>query len=160
MQLQASAEDTKRCEDILRSYEDVIIPTCSVTGNELQQIWKQGYSPRQLDSGDVAFECYMSRCRRKELVDYVSSLLATGGAATIAYIIHCTDCYYLVFKGNTAPSRDRWKKYKGRVTAEGMRVNISRVRIVEKTQNPNYEKAREAIEEMTKRCVVCGGGHV
>lgn len=90
-----------------------------MTGNELQQIWKQGYAPRQLDSGDVAFECYMSRCRRQDLVQYVERLLSSGGSGAVSNVIHCSDYYYLVFRGNTAPSRDRWKKYKGRVTAEG-----------------------------------------
>lgn len=141
----------------MRSYEDCIIPTTSVTGNELQQIWKQGYAPRQLDSGDLAFECYMSRCRRKDLVEYVEQLLSSGGSGAISNVIHCSDYYYLVFRGNTAPSRDRWKKYKGRVTAEGMHIVMGRVRIGVKSAQPDYEKGREVIEEMTNKWVRRGG---
>ena len=127
-----------------------------MTGNELQQIWKQGYAPRQLDSGDVAFECYMSRCRRQDLVQYVERLLSSGGSGAVSNVIHCSDYYYLVFRGNTAPSRDRWKKYKGRVTGEGMGIVMGRVRLGVKSAKPDYEKARALIEEMTNKWATGG----
>ena len=76
-------------EQKLKEYEDTIIPLASVTSNQLQQIWKQGYTPRQLDSVDIGFNCFVSRCRRKELIAYVTKLLSAGDPIHITNIINC-----------------------------------------------------------------------
>ena len=70
--------------EILRQNEDVIVPTLTVTCSQLQMVWKQGFVPRQLDCEDPSFVCFMSRCRRKQLILFIQRLLrtASGGRST------------------------------------------------------------------------------
>ena len=132
-------------------YEDTIIPLASVTSNQLQQIWKQGYTPRQLDSVDIGFNCFVSRCRRKELIAYVTKLLSAGDPIHITNIINCIDNYYLIFKGNSAPNRDRWKKYKSKVNAQEMNIDFDKVMVKVETQNPRFELLRQEVEKKSNK---------
>lgn len=139
------------CVQQLKEFEDTIVPRASVTSNQLQQIWKQGYTPRQLDNVDIGFNCFLSRCRRKQLLEYVGKLLATGDPIVITNIINCTDNYYLIFKGNSAPNRDRWKKYKAKVNAEDMNIDFEKVMVNVDTTKPDFEVLRKDIETESKQ---------
>lgn len=134
-------------KEILQSCEDVIIPTLTVTGSQLQQVWKQGFVPRQLDS-DPSFICYVSRCRRKQLLSFIQKLLSLNSPDDVTHIIRCIDAYYLVFKNFAAPNRERWKKYKGRITATEMNLFVNCIQLKLKG-NPDYERIRNTVEQLS-----------
>lgn len=134
--------------EILRQNEDVIVPTLTVTCSQLQMVWKQGFVPRQLDCEDPSFVCFMSRCRRKQLILFIQRLLSLSDPSDITHIIHCVDAYYLVFRNNAAPNRERWKKYKSKVTAKEMNLNLSRVQM-KVSEGVDYEQLRTTIEQMS-----------
>lgn len=134
--------------EILRQNEDVILPTLTVTCSQLQMVWKQGFVPRQLDCEDPSFVCFMSRCRRKQLILFIQRLLSLSDPSDITHIIHCVEAYYLVFRNNAAPNRERWKKYKSKVTAKEMNLNLSRIQM-KVSGEVNYEQLRATIEQMS-----------
>lgn len=138
------------CVEKLKEYEDTIVPLASVTSNQLQQVWKQGYTPRQLDSIDIGFNCFLSRCRRSQLIDFVKQLLSGSDAIQITNVICCTDNYYLIFKGISAPNRDRWKKYKSRVNPVDMGIDFAKVEL-RNHRKDNYEQLRCEIEQKSNK---------
>ena len=137
-------------KEILESCEDVIIPTLTVTGSLLQQVWKQGFVPRQLDSEDPSFICYVSRCRRRLLLAFIQKLLSLNSPDDVTHVICCVDAYYLVFKNYAAPNRERWKKYKSRVTATEMNLFVNCIKLDIK-EKPDYERIRSSIEQLSNR---------
>ena len=126
----------------------MLVPTALVTANIFQQIWKQGFVPRQLE--DSAFACYMSRCQRKQLVTFITKLLSLTDSSDITHIIHCIGSYYLVFHAKSAPNRDRWKKYKNKVTANEMGIRFAQLQLMGVGEK-DLEQLRQKIELMTMK---------
>ena len=82
-----------------------------------------------------------------ELIEYVKKLLSAGDPISITNVIHCTDNYYLIFKGTSAPNRDRWKKYKSKVNPDDMNIDFDKVMVNVDTRKPNFEQLRKDIEQ-------------
>ena len=90
----------------------------------------------------------MSRCQRKQLLAHIAKMLSLPDPNEITHIIHCVGSYYLVFRAKAAPNRDRWKKYKGKVTANEMGVNFTQMQLTG-IEGRDLEQVRQQIERMT-----------
>ena len=134
----------------LQSLEDCLVPTCSATESKLQEIWKHNFVPRQLASDDRSFVCYMVRCRRKQLLDYIQQLLSSGSPSVITHIINCIEAHYVVFESSGAPSRIRWKKYKEKVTAKDIGLQFQKVKL-NLQDSSDLPAVRDKLEQVSNR---------
>ena len=138
----------------LNEYENSVCPLPSVQSNELQQIWKMGFIPKQLDNKYNPFYCYMVRLRREELINFVNELLSKNGDLTkITNIIHCVDSFYLVFTKNSAPNKDRWKKYKDKITPSALGIDFACKKLCNLSQIKSPSLLRDELESKSNNQV-------
>lgn len=135
-------------QPLLSSMENLVKPVCGVNSVELQTIWTEEYAARGLDRQPIGFACFLTRCRRQELLQFVQTSLAIPNEK-ITNIIHCNEGFFLVFEKKVVPNRDRWKKYKNRIIPEIFNIEYCCVPAKTPSSDDSFEELRDHIEKIS-----------
>lgn len=139
-----------RVNDLVNSFDGLLKPIQKINSGGLQSTWSKYLAARGLDTHPIGFACFMSRCKRQVLVNFIITSLSIP-ESSVLNIIHCTEGFFIVFAKNSAPSRDRWKKYKNKIMPESFEIQYQYQPITPTQQNANLEEIRNEIEKLSNK---------
>lgn len=144
-------EGPKEVNKLIQQYDGILIPCVEVNTGDLQTLWFDDYTARSLNVIPLGFACYMARCKREILLDFIRSLFGINEEKGILGVIHCKDGFFVVFSKESAPTRERWRKHKNKFVPDTFNIHYESccVNLVKEGVTP--EALREVIEELTEK---------